>query len=694
MAKERTRPAAPEPEPESPERLVDVLRALPDRELASLVKRLSIRLDPQKRLDVPSQVARFLVAQAEVRDPSMLPQPSIELLHRIAEAKGILRVPNLPPAVEPLAARGLVFASMGDDGTVELLLPPAYLVQLKTWEGEDPRSARALLAQASFEVSSNIASHYLGRPATPPVALPLEIAWTVLSTPALLQKQLDELAPSERRLLEAVEREGGEVLTEELLDLEREPMRIRTALGATPSRRGPGLALERRGLLIPVHPNRHVVPTEVTTLLASETTKEREARRALIRKSVLEGDDLPRRARFAEDPAPLAIAMALTVRENGSDVRPTVGTPRSMTSKMSQRFGQDLDRVMLIGTLSRAIGLWDGSAHALSSPPGSFTIQELTTALVRAWRRGGAWDEARPNPEVFRLSQDARDLSPIGQLREMLIEALRELGEDRWVSWKALYSYVANDARIPSITRLIKRWADRAAVDAFTPMEIVQRMSESLHQLGVIDIGDIEDANRVAIRLTPRGRVALGLADRRGDGTASSLEGEVLELGTSARVGAILSSSPFADVRAVEGRLSLSVTSGTIGRALSLGIDAATIASRLGQLAALPEDLEKRLREASAVIAQIPYVAASGFLFVEDQTIRELLLAKKPTADLFLPQAVPGGLLIAPGVDVDKLVRRCRGIGVELVADGEVLKLRDAPSQPPASRKAQKPKTG
>ncbi len=690
MAKDRTRTPPPEPAPESPERLVDVLRALPERELASLVKRLGIRLDAQKRLDVPSQVARFLVAQPEIRDTSSLPQPSVELLHRIAEGKGILRVPSLPPAVEPLAARGLVFASVGDDGGVELLLPPAYLVQLRAWEGEDPRGARALMAQASFDVLSNIASHYLGRPATPPVALPLEIAWTVLSSPVLLGKQLAELAPSERRLLEAIEREGGEVLTEELLDLEREPMRLRTALGATPSRRGPGLALERRGLLIPVHPNRHVVPTEVTTLLTSETTKEREARRALIRKSVLDGDDLPRRARFAEDPAPLAIAMALTLRDHGSDVRPTVGTPKSLSTKMSQRFGQELDRVVLIGTMSRALGLWDASAHALSSPPGSLSLQDLTTAFVRAWRRGGAWDEARPNPEVFRLAQDSRDLAPIGQLREMLIEALRELGEDRWVSRRALDSYVANDARIPSITRLIKRWSDRTGVETYSPMEIVQRMIESLHQLGVVDVGDVEDKERVAIRLTPRGRVALGFAERRGDGTPSSFEGEVLELGTSARVGSVLASVTFADVRAVEGRLSLSVTAGSIGRALALGVDATTIATRLGHLAPLPDDLARRLREASAVIAQVPYVAASGFVFVEDETVRELLLAKKPTADLFLPQAVPGGLLIAPGVDVDKLVRRCRGIGVELVSDGEILTLRDAPSQPPTSRRGQR----
>ena len=53
---------------------------------------------------------------------------------------------------------------------IELVLPPAYMVQIPTWDGEDPRCLRALLAQAPFETVSAIATHFLGRPATPPLA--------------------------------------------------------------------------------------------------------------------------------------------------------------------------------------------------------------------------------------------------------------------------------------------------------------------------------------------------------------------------------------------------------------------------------------------------------------------------------------------------------------------------------------------
>ena len=161
-------------------RLVDVLRQLPERELGSLIARLKIRIDEAKRIDVPSQVARMLLQLPEMRDAGILPGPTRELLYRVAEARGVLFAQTLPPAVEPLVARGIVFIRGRDKG-VELLLPIAHMIQLRSWEGEDPRGARALLAQLHPDVASSIAGHYLGRPATPPVALCLEPAWEVFA---------------------------------------------------------------------------------------------------------------------------------------------------------------------------------------------------------------------------------------------------------------------------------------------------------------------------------------------------------------------------------------------------------------------------------------------------------------------------------------------------------------------------------
>jgi hypothetical protein len=666
--------------------LVDVLRALPDSELDALVHRLGVKIDPAKRLDPPSQMARILVGLPETRDPSRLPAASVELVHRVAEARGSLFVSALPAALEPLLARGLVFAR-GERGNVELVLPTAYLVQLRAWEGEDPRGIRALIAQAPFETASAIAAHYLGRPATPPIALSLEVAWDVLGDPAKLAEEIAKLSATERRVLESVEREGGEADTEELLELEREPLRLRTATGATPSRRGVGFSLERRGLLIPVHPNRHVVPTEVAAIIGAAREAERRAQRDQVRSFVQSDDHAPRRARFAPDPVPLAVGLALTAREAGNEVRPGIGTPKSLIQKLAGRFGRDPGHVALLIALSRAVGLWEVAAITPSAPPGSLAMHELLRLLFLTWRRGGAWDEARVEPEALRVSADARDASPVGVLREMILEALRELGEGRWLPWTALEQYLSTDPRIPGLARLLRRWAERAGVEAVEPLEVARRVAlESLPALGMIDLGEDDAASpppakpAVALRLTPRGRALLAERPLSVDPTKSKfLDTHVLRLGPTARVHAVLQIAPFVEVGRAAEALDLIVAPQTLARALSAGFEADALRQRIEAIAPLPESLSRTLVQASVVVGRGTFVPAAGFLWVEDHNVREMLRTRRPTAELFVDPSPPAGLIIDAGVDLERLSRRCRTIGVEILAEGNVVRARTAP---------------
>lgn len=661
------------------------MRQVPESEIESLIGRLKIRIDESKRIDVPSQVARALLQLPELRDPSILPGPTRELLYRIAESRGVLVAPSLPAAVEPLVARGVVFARNGASG-IELLLPIAHLLVLRPWEGEDPRAIRALLNQLSQDVAASIASHYLGRPATPPVALCLEPAWEVLSDPERLRREIEELAPLERKLLVAIERVGGEVETEELLDLEREPMRLRGATGATPSRRGVGFALERRGFLIPVHPNRHVIPSEVAAIVGAQRRAEREAHRREIRTFVLGEDHAPHRARFADDPAPLALAMALAVREPSVEVRPGVGTPRSLIAKFATRFGRDPETVGFIAALSRALGLWDPSAVGLAAPPGAFDLHDLGRALFDTWRRGGAWDEARPDGEVLRAPPEAREPSAVGVLRELVLEALRELGDGRWAPWEAVAAYVRTDGRTPGVGRLIERWAQRGGFEAKPPGEIARRIAlESLHALGVVDIGDPEEGGPNSIgptlRITPRGRAYLSDVpeSRRTPDPSRFLDNHAIRVGKSARVGSVVALAPFVEIGGVAGSLDLHITPQAIAHALSAGFEADVIRARLEQLAPLPDPIARLLTQASTIIGRGEFVPTMGFLWVEDPEVRELLRTRRQTADLFIDPSPPAGLLIAPGVDLDRLGRRCRALGVEIVVDGEVYRTRSIP---------------
>lgn len=669
---------------ESPRRLDAILRALPESELKGLITRMGIRIDAAKRIDAPSQAARALVGLPDVRDPSRLPTASRELLHRIAEAGGVLVVPSLPAGLEPLIARGVVYARKTDEG-IELVLPAAFLVQLKSWESEDPRAIRALLAQAPFETMSAIATHYLGRPATPPIALSLEVAWETLSDPERLREEIDRLAPVERRLLEAIESVGGEVDTQELLDLEREPMRLRSASGVTASRRGAGFALERRAFLIPIHPNRHVVPTEVAAIVGADRRRMREKRREQIRSFVLEEDHAPRRARFASDPGMLALALAYCVREPGSDVRPGVGTPRSLLVRLAQRFGRDVESVALIAALSRAVGLWDASAASPATPPGSLQVQELTPLLFTTWRRGGAWDEARAEREVLRVASDSRDASPISALREMVLDALHDLGEGRWVPWQSLQGYLAADERIAGVERLVRRWAERASVEAPEISEITRRIAlESLPALGIIDLGGAEDSAsaELALRLTPRGRALLAGSAPSSDNTKSKfVEAHALRVGTGAKVSSVLGLSAFAEIGRVGDQVDLLLTPPSIARALSVGLDSDALRARIEAVAPLPDTISRMLIQASVVIGKASFVGASGFLWIEDPEIRELLRTRRPAAEMFVDPSPPSGLLIEAGVDLERLIRRCRALGVEIEADlGNLKATRQTPA--------------
>ena len=60
-----------------------------------------------------------------------------------------------------------------------------------------------------------------------------------------------------------------------------------------------------------------------------------------------------------------------------------------------------------------------------------------------------------------------------------------------------------------------------------------------------------------------------------------------------------------------------------------------------------------------------------------------MLRTRRQTADLFVDPSPPAGLLVACGVDLERLARRCRSLGVEILVNGEVYKTR---SMIPTSR--------
>ncbi|HZO13884.1 MAG TPA: hypothetical protein VFB62_11520, partial [Polyangiaceae bacterium] len=602
----------------------------------------------------------------------------------------------LPAGVEVLVRRGIVYARICDDDAIELLLPTALLVQLKSWEGEDPRSLRALLSEAPFETATAIATHYLGRPATPPIALSLEQAWEVLGDPDSLRAEVARISSQEQRLLDQLEQVGGEVDTQELMDLEREPMRVRGVYGVAAGRRGAAFSLEKRGFLFPAHPNRYVVPSEVAAIIGAERRSQRDKRREDIRSHVVEEDHLPRRARFSSDPAPLALALAVAVRESAGEVRPSVGTPRSLVSRLAQRFGREFEPTALIVALSRAIGLWEAGINA-AAPPGALSMTEVGALLFETWRRGGAWDEARPDAEVLRVSAENRDPSPVGVLREVVLDALHDLGEGQWVPYGALMSYIQNDPRAPGLERLLERWARRVMVEIPSLRDLTRRvLLESLPALGVVDVGgasvmdrSLEELGGLALRLTTRGRELISEeASSRNVGESELIEPRVLRVGGDATVADVLDVALFAEVKAAANALELAITPTAMARGLAEGIEARAMRERLEGLTVLSDELASALDEAATIVGRATLTSASAFLWVDDPDVREMLRMTAAVADMFVEPSPPSGLLVAAGIDTDRLVRRCRALGVEVAVEDGLARVRSQSSYPPPKRES------
>lgn len=669
-------------------RLEEILQAMSKRELDALVTRLDLRIDRTKRIDPAQQVARLLIAQNEARELSRLPVASADLLHRAAEAKGRLTLDSIPTAAEPLVNRGIAYVRTIASGT-ELTVPYALLLQMRSWDGEDPRSIRALLAQTSADAQSAIAGYYLGRTAVAPIVLALETALEALWSKNRVKQELRALAPSEQRVLEAVEQLGGEVFTDELLELEREPLRLRTTTGAATSRRGVGFSLERRGLLVPLHPNRHVIPTEVSDVLSQGARAQRQAKRTALRNLITGTDNAPRRAQFSVDPSALTLALALAVRENHGEVKPGVGTPKSLVQRLALRFGKTNEEVALLAALSRSVGLWDVMALHPGSPPGEYAIAQVFRALWSTYMRGGAWDEGRPEAEMQRLAVENRDASPANTLRAILLETLTDLlptdgGNSPWIPWKVLQRYLAADQRWPSVERLFQRWGVRVNVQVPSVMQVAERIvTQTFATLGMLDTGEA-DNGELSLRLTHRARALLADTHAATPATerAKFLDSHVLRIGSASRVADVLLLAPFVEIGKVSDTLDLIVAPQTLARALSSGIDADALRKRIDAVASLPDTLSQTLNAASIVVGRVDFVATQGFLWVEDVHLRDLLRTRRTTSDLFIDPSPIGGLLIQQGVDLEKLVKRCRTIGIEIMYDGSVLRAQTLP--PPA----------
>jgi hypothetical protein len=658
-------------------RLQDALALLSPAEREALRERRRIVLDPRKRIDEIEQTARALVAETDLRH-SRFPAEVRMLLARLATANGRLANAATDPGAALLCDLGIAYRAQleGASGARgagrtgkrlaagTLVLPSAFLVQVPPSDGDDPRSLRVCLGFVENDILPSLVATVVGRPLAVTGPLALQEVWEVLSAPGEIAARVGQLTSAEARLLDAIERAGSEVTTEELLALDQTPGLYRTAAGIAVPKRGAPFMLQRRGLLYPIGVDRFVLPTEVSRVVGASRQAERAERRARLLTTLRADDHAPRRARYARDPSLAAGAALAMLRWWEVPLRDDAGAPRGSVRRIAERLGEREETVALLVALCRAAGL-GRLLQPDQAAPGSLTglaVADLGALLRTTYRRGGAWDETRLDPEVARSGVAERATTAAPALRMILLDALEELARDRWVPVDVLVRYALDDPRAAGAARIHERARrERPGMHRDTVEQVLRGMlTESLPAIGLVDVGE----DGVAVRLATR------------EGTAqvastASVSRASLEVPSSLPLHHVLELADFAEpdhVRPEGGALVFTMGSGAVARARARGLEPAVVLGRLAAVGVHPplptavSDLIAGLGTAREV-ALLPVSAA---LLVEDPGLRAELLGDASVRRMLVDADVGALLLVRADVDATRLQARLARLGVRL----------------------------
>ncbi|MBL8602801.1 MAG: hypothetical protein JNK72_12835 [Myxococcales bacterium] len=669
-------------------RLQEALELLSGYEREALRQRRGIKLDPRKRLDDVEQTARALVAETDLRH-SRLPAEVRHLLQRLVAANGLLSGASMEPAARPLLDLGIAYtaaqlarkkvsggASKADASghrltAGSLLLPSAFLVQVPVGESEDPRCLRACLSMVDAEIIGPMAQQVMNKPVAITGAMALQEVWETLAVPGYLEQIIRELPVAEARLLDGIERYGGEVDTQELLALDQAPGLYRTQSGIAVPKRGAPYALQRKGLLFQLGVERFVMPTEVVRIVGAARQAERVAKRAEIEAAVRDEDYVPQRARHAKDPSLTAVAALCLLRHWGVALRPDVGVARAAMRRASERLNESEETVTLLVTLARAAGLGRMVTPNSNLGIGGDVVTDVGPLLWKTYQQGGAWDETRIEPEVLRSGLVARGTAVVQPARLVLLDALEAVAREKWATPEAVRAYAQTDPRYTALVKLHER-AIRERPDVF--------------------YGTIDDAwNRMMLRTMP----VLGALDVAEDGSAVRLSGRMSrdrdrgserpptpasvyrhDLNVSGRT-RLVSVIELADVCELE-RVNFDSAPGVLVFAVG-----ASALAHSREVQHTPEFVEARLKSVGlhgpyppvvrellsgiGVAGDATMIALAGVIMVEDPEIREALRADATFRKMLVELDAGDLFLVRADADIAKLQARIGRHGLQWV---------------------------
>ncbi len=628
-------------------KLLELMLSLSPERVDELAARWHIAIDRKKRLTAAEQVARGLVAVPRWLDQSKLSEGAREALRLLAAAPQGVALQSLPEDVQLLVDQGFVFVD--PQRLTRVLLPAAFRLQLPGTPSDSPRAARLLLEQVPEEARRELCQYHLSRLPPLPWAMLLETVLERLEDAAWVRQELSTLSDAERALLGAIDTAGGEVSAEEVLELSREPVRIAHGGTVQVPRRSAIFPLARRGLVL-ARNDGWLIPDEVERIVG----RERRARAGIERQKLLMSRHLleltPSRAEHGTPPGALAVSLMAAL--STSDQLPVHGRGISKVAvrRLAGEFAIAPERAELLVVLARAEGL------VYASTP----LSGVSERLWNAWRRGGAWDEAAREPDLFRPGH-ALTAKASSLMREALLDTLLLLPPTQFALAKDVLATSATDRRAPAAQRALSL-AARSGHDVLTsPEELTRALLErSLPFLGLVDVGQIDEGS--VVRLSPTARAWLDavqqgeLAERLPALSGKWRDDFTLVCGASCSVASIIESARYGRAWLDEAGVVIHLSVESLSRGAEHDPDLAGLRGALsGLVRELPPALQSAVESATAQRPLYGLSRVGGFLEIDDAKLRRALWEDPEGATVFAAAPLSEGLLVRSGVSEQRV---------------------------------------
>lgn len=608
------------------------LSPLPLEHLAAMARLHDASIDESLRIPPSVQLARVLV-ETTARDSALTRK------QLLASRQGDTE------ALESLHAKGVLWPKANGGWA----LPWALELAIGEGARRGPRSFASLYAHMDQEAARAVARGRGFPWLQAPRALSLETLWGLIRSPTRLAAELSALGEAERDVLVRVGEEGGEVTGHELADLERNPSRVATTSGVW-SRRGASFSLNRRGLLLPMGMDRHIVPEEVVqALLPSRVAAQQRAVAHAEEELASPADAI--RAQYTHNPGHVLGAIALLALAGRSSKAPKV-LPSSRMNAVAARLDTHRDAVSMLYVLAYEAG-W---LRASAGPP----LTQAAEVLARLWLRSSAWDESFEEPDRRRVPEGVASDGAIQGLRELVLEHVRRAAVGRWVRVKAIVQAALSD---PRSTRLCKALARRKTAETWSVEQTLTRIvTGSLHYLGELDIADSADGTlcRRATRSSQNGEQEHEPdSDRRR-----------LHVRASARVCDLAATADLLEPLSWDERLSVTLHEDKVREAFVRGMQEPELEARLalclpsppaeaaGWRAVLARGMSSQSSATASPVAQV--------IHLQDASIAFALSADAALAPLLVAEAPPGWLFVRDSADVARVLTalRMRGVAV------------------------------